>query len=580
MSVRDDELRLRPGRSRDGGRGNTKTFVNQVLRAAQKAGHVGPRLGVRSGRSTFGRGRAAATAAGLRSASRRVLVKTRIVRHRGARFRSASLATHTAYLKRDGVTREGEPAQMFDARSDAADERAFAEACEDDRHHFRLIVSPEDATDLADLRATTRSLMASMETDLGSRLEWIAVDHWNTDNPHVHILVRGRAEDGADLVISRDYLTKGLRARAEALIEQELGPRTELEIAAGLTREVTADRFTGLDRALRALADESGGVVDLRPGGPADRDPEMRRLMVGRAQHLERLGLADATGPASWTLGPGIEDRLRDLGMRGDIIKTLHRAMAQGGIERGADVALHRDDEAPAIVGRLVERGLHDELSGSAYAIVDGVDGRAHHVRFRDLEATSDAAPGAIVELRRFEDRQGVTRTSLAVRSDLPLTEQITSPGATWLDRRLVAKTVGDLSSAGFGREVEAALEARTNHLANEGLARRQGGRTVFARDLIETLRGRDVAAAGSRLAAETGSPHQPAAAGENVAGVYRQRVTLASGRFAMIDNGLGFQLVPWTPAIEPKLGQHVSGVVAPSGGIDWSFGRRRGLGL
>ena len=102
----------------------------------------------------------------------------------------------------------------------------------------------------------------------------------------------------------------------------------------------------------------------------------------------------------------------------------------------------------------------------------------------------------------------------------------------------------------------------------------------MFARDLIETLRGRDVAAATSRLSTETGSPHHPAAAGENVAGVYRQRVTLASGRFAMIDNGLGFQLVPWTPAIEPKLGQHVSGVVAPSGGIDWSFGRKRGLGL
>lgn len=142
MSLRDDELRLRPGRSRDGGRGNTKTFVNQVLRAAQKAGHTGPRLGAHSGRSTFGRGRAAATAAGLRSVSRRVLVKTRIVRHRGARFRSASLATHTAYLKRDGVTRAGEPARMFDARSDAADERAFAEACEDDRHHFRLIEQP------------------------------------------------------------------------------------------------------------------------------------------------------------------------------------------------------------------------------------------------------------------------------------------------------------------------------------------------------------------------------------------------------------------------------------------------------
>jgi type IV secretory pathway VirD2 relaxase len=511
---------------------------------------------------------------------RRVLVKTRIVRHRGARFRSASLATHAAYLKRDGVTRSGEPAQMFNARSDAADDRAFAAACEDDRHHFRLIVSPEDSADLADLRATTRALMTQMESDLGTRLEWVAVDHWNTDNPHVHILVRGRADDGADLVIARDYLTKGLRSRAEALVEQELGPRTALEIADSLAREVTAERFTGLDRALRAMADESGGVVDLRPGGLADRDPDMRRLMLGRAQHLERLGLADPQGPASWTLAPAIEERLRDLGIRGDIIKAMHRALAQSGINRGADMAMHLDAEAPAIVGRLIERGLQDELSGSAYAVIDGVDGRAHHIRFHDLEATSDAAPGAIVELRRFEDRQGVARTALAVRSDLSLSDQITASGATWLDRQLVAKAATDISNAGFGRDVRDALDARIAHLASEGLARRQGQRTLFSRDLIETLRAREVSATGARLAADTGSPYQPAAAGEHVAGVYRQRVTLASGRFAMIDNGLGFQLVPWTPAIEPKLGRHVSGMVAPGGGIDWSLGRKRGLSL
>jgi type IV secretory pathway VirD2 relaxase len=279
--------------------------------------------------------------------------------------------------------------------------------------------------------------------------------------------VRGRADDGADLVIARDYLTKGLRGRAEALVEQELGPRTALEIADGLAREVTADRFTGLDRALRAMADETGGVVDLRPGGVMDRDPEMRRLMIGRAQHLERLGLVDSQGPASWTLAPGIEDRLRDLGTRGDIIKTMHRAMAQSGVDRGADVAMHLDAEAPAIVGRLIERGLRDELSGSAYAVIDGVDGRAHHIRFRDLEATSDAVPGAIVELRRFEDRQGVARTALAVRSDLTLTDQITAPGATWLDRQLVAKGAADISDAGFGRDVRDALDARTARLAS-----------------------------------------------------------------------------------------------------------------
>jgi type IV secretory pathway VirD2 relaxase len=81
---------------------------------------------------------------------------------------------------------------MFDATRDRANDRAFAERCEDDRHHFRFIVSPEDAGEMSDLKAFSRDLVRQMESDLGTKLDWVAVDHWNTDNPHVHLLVTGR----------------------------------------------------------------------------------------------------------------------------------------------------------------------------------------------------------------------------------------------------------------------------------------------------------------------------------------------------------------------------------------------------
>ena len=113
-----------------------------------------------------------------------------------------------------------------------------------------------------------------------------------------------------------------------------------------------------------------------------------------------------------------------------------------------------------------------------------------------------------------------------------------------------------------------------------EGLARRQKDRIVFQPNLLATLRRRDLDAAGAELAAKTGLPHQSADAGAPVSGVYRQRLTLSSGRFAMIDTGLGFQLVPWSRAIETKLGQRVSGVAKAGGGIEWSIGRKRDLGL
>lgn len=584
MSARDDDLRIKPGRIRDRGpRGRkAQSFVGEVMRAAKKAGHTGYRFnGARrtGSASTFGRGRFAATARSLSRTKRRVIVKARIVRHRGARYRSAPLAKHISYLKRDGVTRDGRDAAMFDRDGDA-DERAFAKRCEGDRHHFRFIVSPEDAGSMEDLRAFTRDLMDRAERDLGTDLDWVAVDHWNTDNPHIHVLVRGKTDAGKDLVISRDYIGRGFRARAEELVGLELGPRTQREIATSLDTEIGAECWTGLDRALRALADESGGAVDLRPGAPEPSDPEIRQRLIGRAQTLERLGLADRLVAAVWELKPGMERTLRDLGDRGDIIKTMHRALANGPARSLSDFAVESTPAEP-ILGRLADRGLHDELTGEAYAVIDGVDGRIHHLRFLDLDRTGDTPIGGIVETRSWTPRDGSTvRLSLVGRSDLSLTAQVDADGATWLDRLQLAKDRAPLSGNGFGAEVRDALERRAEHLVTEGLAKRQGPRVTFARDLLATLRRRELDAAATRLAADTGLPRRIASEGEAVAGTYRQRLDLASGRFAMIDDGMGFELVPWKPQLERHLGQTVTGTMTPGGGVDWALGRKRGLGI
>ncbi len=586
MSSDERDFHIRPGRIRDKRVPRQKSFINQVIGAAKKSGHVsGSGAGGRGsgyGRSSFGRGRTRFARARLFSPSRRVIVKARIVRHKGRAFRSTPLTAHVAYLKREGVTRDGERGITFDATSDSADDSAFAERCEDDRHHFRFIVSPEDAADMQDLKAFTRDLARQMESDLGTRLDWIAVDHWNTDNPHVHLLVRGVDETGADLVISRDYVSRGLRSRGEELVSLELGPKPEHEIRATLEKEITAERWTSLDREIRLAADDTGHT-DLRPDARDMTNSESRRLMIGRLQHLEKMGLATPAGPGEWMVGLEAERKLRDLGMRGDIIKTMHRAFVERGHDRGiGDFTIETGEEGTPIIGRLVDRGLYDELSGEAYAVIDSTDGRAHHVRFRGIEAFEHAPPlGGIVELRRFgeaDDRQPTL--VLALRSDLDLKAQVNAPGATWLDHRLVERNPMPLSTGGFGGEVSEALKERAEHLADEGFARRQGRRIILQRDLLNTLRRRELDAAAATLADDTGLPYAKSASGEHVTGTYRQRLTLSSGRFAMIDNGLGFQLVPWSPSLERKLGQEVSGLVRGSGGIDWSFGRKRGLGI
>mgnify|MGYP003113012485 CR=1 FL=1 len=589
MSEGDGDFRVRPGRIRSTRAPRPKSFVHQVLRAARRAGHTdgAPSSAGKSGRlpvlgySSFGRGRINFSRNRLFSPSRRVVVAARIARHSGRAFRSAPLSAHLSYLKRDGVTRDGETAVMFDAGSDRADDMAFAERSRDDRHHFRFIVSPEDAGEMTDLRAFTRDLAKQMEADLGSRLDWVALDHWNTDNPHIHLLVRGVDDSGADLVISRDYISRGLRSRAEELVSIELGPRPERDVRNALEMEISAERWTRLDVEIRIATDETG-YIDLRPEATGAADPESRRLMIGRVQHLEKMGLAAPAGPGEWMVGLEAERSLRELGMRSDIIKTMHRAFTEHGQDRGiADYVIDVDAAGAPIIGRLVDKGLQNELTGEAYAVINGTDGRAHHFRFRGIEAFEHAPPiGGIVEVRRFGGPEDERPTLvLANRSDFDLNHQITAPGATWLDHRLVEREPTPLAMGGFGREVREAMSARADHLAEEGLARRQGQRVILQRDLLNTLRRRELDASAARLSADTGLPHLKTAAGEHVSGTYRQRLTLTSGRFAMVDNGLGFQLVPWSPPLEKKLGQHITGVVN-DGGIEWSLGRKRGLAL
>lgn len=571
---RENDFRLRIGRPRDrgaGAGGKARGFIGEVLNAARRSGLGTLDHGARGRAGRFGRGGGARGRLG----SRRVIIKARIVQHRGARYRAAPMKMHLSYLRRQGATRDGERAEMFN-RDGVADHDAFAKRCEEDRHHFRFIVSPEDAARLEDLRATTRQLMARAERELGTRLDWIAVDHWNTDHPHVHVLVRGVADDGRDLVINPEFLKHGFRELAEGLVSLELGPRTQAEIAASLDREMTADRWTQLDRRLRDLTGDAD-VVDLRPDAERLQASDLR--LIGRVRHLERLGLAEARAPGQWRLAQDLEPQLRALAIRGDIIKTLHTTMRGQDRDPNAIVIEGRELAAP-VFGKLVDRGLHDELTGQAYVVVDGVDGRTHHFRFGDLLQTGDTPLGGLVEVRSRALDDGSARLELIHRSDLDLAGQVRASGATWLDRQMVARDPQALAQAGFGLEARAALDQRRAHLETLGLASRLDGVLSPARDLIEILRGQELARVAANIQAETGATLVVTGKGDMVCGLYSRRLDLVSGRFAMIEDGLGFQLAPWTRSLDAQLGREVRGMMSPSGGMDWSLGKKRGLGL
>src|SRR5216683_1722117 len=420
---RDDEdrFRPRPGRIRSDGRGSaaTNSFFSRVRKIARqhgagppgastyrKSGGSGGRArdkvragrGVRRGRgAAFVRGRALGERgwSHRQPGARRVIVKSRSVRGAGKNGRAAA---HLRYIQRDGTSRDGERGRLYSATQDRTDGDAFLDRGKDDRHQFRVIVSPEDGAELGDLTGFTRDLIGKIEADLGTKLDWVAVNHFNTGHPHVHVIINGRDELGEDLVINGDYIAHGIRERASELMTLELGPVTAIEQQRKVAAEIDQDRFTRIDRALIAEAGE--GLVDLRHAPADPRGISDRALRLARLGKLRRMGLATEPAPGRWQLSEKLEPTLRELGERGDIIKTMHKVLQAEGLQRDpASFWIHDGAPSTPIVGRVIDKHLSDELGENLTLIIDGVDGRTHHVPGIDPAGVDDVTIGSIVEI-------------------------------------------------------------------------------------------------------------------------------------------------------------------------------------
>ena len=402
---RDDIFKPKLGRIRSLGGARSKSYLNRVLHQISAAGKTGFGTAAASRRFSgyrIGRGSDAMRhrRAGHRfgPSTRRVVIKTRIVKLKAGGLDAAR--AHLHYIQRDGVSKEHEPGQLYDAAHDEAEGKALLERSEGDRHQFRFIVSPEDATELRDLKPFVRDLMSAMEEDLGTRLDWVAVDHFNTEHPHTHIVLRGKDELGKDLVIARDYIAQGMRRRASEILTLELGPQTEQKLRQKLERQVDQERFTDLDREL--VRDAVEGMVDVR-SDPQRPDARFRHaLRVGRLRMLASRGLAEETAPGRWALSPKLEGTLRRAGERGDIIKTMHRGLRQAGLDAGeSEFSIYDpgDPRAATVTGRIVDRRLHDELSDGHYIMVDAADGRLHYVALDPRQEMEDLPLGAVIEV-------------------------------------------------------------------------------------------------------------------------------------------------------------------------------------
>ncbi len=392
----DDDFTPKLGekRGKDGKR--ALKYGERVIAAARLAG---TKTGVRSRRfdgSRIGRGASMGRLLSSRDRlagyrGRRAIVKASLVRLAGKAGQVAR--AHMRYVQRDGVTREGLPGELYGPQTDRADGDDFLKRTASDRHQFRFIVSAEDGAEYPDLKPYVRRLMTQVEHDLGTKLDWVAVDHFNTERPHTHIVLRGVDDRGDNLIIAREYISHGLRERASELVTLDLGPRTDREIEDRLRHDVDQERLTAIDRRLLRRIDSAREV------SPADNDPFQQSIAAGRLRRLKAMDLAEDIGAGRYRLADGLEDTLRHMGERGDIIRLMQRELTARRLDRaGVDHVVATELREP-LIGRLIQRGFSDEYRDRHYMMVDGIDGRVHYVDIGRGDATPLVPEGATVRI-------------------------------------------------------------------------------------------------------------------------------------------------------------------------------------
>ncbi|MEL6728526.1 MAG: DUF3363 domain-containing protein [Pseudomonadota bacterium] len=590
--------------------------------------------------NTGGGGRSTAFAG-----ARRVMIKARV--HRLSGSGAGTQRAHISYLERDGAGKDKEPAEFYDDVSDGIDGQDWLKEHANDRHHFRFIVSPEDGEKLQELKPFIRDLVSQMEIDLETKLDWVAVDHYNTEHPHTHIVMSGKRDDGKDLVISKDYLSHGMRERGSAFLTRELGLQTEAELTAKLERETALRKVTRMDRILMREMDRNGGIN-------LDNLRRNRPHYQKRLNTLRSMGLARHQSGGIWSVDDQLDAALNALEKSDTIAVRIERAVRTAGLDR---ISAHEQGPfkyGDAVHGRLLKVGYQDELLDRRYAIVDGLDGRVHHFNL-GTSYPKDLKPGDMLEIKpRSPGALGMDQTiadvaaqnrgiySLAkhkqsnpkvsakhlaminnriaaleraglvqqfhedaysIGSDFidrvdehfakaakrspnivrkvegrAFETQVRAFGETWLDQQLAGQAVEPIGGAGLGGDVRTAMDERMKRHFQRGIVSDRDAKELTDEHL-QLLQKEGMLHASLDIAKETGLTYRAVEPGDRIEGTFKRIHQTAHAKFAVIDRGREFSLVPWKRDLEQLRDRHIEITMSRSRDIAWTLGRTRGLG-
>jgi hypothetical protein len=541
------------------------------------------------------------------------------------------------YLAREAG--EGQARVPFYDRSDIGlDAKRLTSTWSDDSRHFRLIVSAEDGAALGELKYFIRELMGDLERKLGTRLDWLAVDHWDTDNPHSHVLIRGRRADGSDLFIPSRIISSGIREQAQEIVTRVLGPRLDLDLVREQAREIGMRDMTALDGELLQARGRDGLIRPDRPD------------LIARLDRLESWDLAERT-ESGWRLADGLGAKLKAIAAHDDV----ERAAAK--VRRPGDLSplLEADFDGP-VLGELVHYGPADDIGDIFLAILETGQGELRYAKFDqtdDLARLQDILPGSLVafepnvptlrpsdeavariaertgglysaehhwgeepyagrdliqaNIRRLEvmrrlgmverhadgvfeigydhldramafEEEVVRRYPLSVRvaSYWTLGEQLDAIGPGHLDRVLAGEAAPPLGEGAFAREFADALQQRRLFLIEQGWLGED--EQILSGVRLQEMATHELSDMAHRLSQELGVPVLTYAA-NRVEGVYARRIDLAQGRMALIMGERSGHLVPWRPTLERFQGREVQGLMRGRS-LSWELSRGLGIGL
>ncbi len=566
LALKDDEFRLLVGRGGGSGRATSGALGGRLSKLLS-----GRRVGASSGVTP----RAPAWPGFGGDGRQRVIVKVAFVNHGrgggGGGGAGGKLVAHGRYLERDGAGREGERGQFYDRDHDVAENarERLHEWDREDPRHFRIMLAPESGARIEDLREFTRELMERMERDLGLKLDWVAVDHHNTDNPHTHVILRGVREDGLDLHIPREYMAHGLRHAAREAATELIGERGLEDERLARSREIEARGFTRLDLELDRALGEKREVLLQSLG--KDRDPGLGPALRARARELERMGLGSEVRRNVIAFNPDWKQRLA--------------ARAPLDIKRQLSRARLYEPRMGRVAGEVVELGPRGEHAERAVLVMEKSDGRRVLVN-TSMEAIAELQKGSLVALAPEGKRAGIERLSYH-----PVSDQTRALADTELDRELDRLARGEARRLPRLASVELALSERAGlHVESGNGALSPSGKFYFRDGVREELRREELKALGQSLGEETGRPFQGIAGAPENSWRFRETRELFAGKIAVLERGMDITAAPIARGVSLAPGQQVElqggrGVgLAPAlevtGAIAKGLERSLGLGL